>query len=72
LWYLLAEVEGLSGNIAGLHQARAEYFILNGNLDEAERQLNYARNLTRDDYHSSAKISQRLKDVAGMRQRMKL
>jgi predicted Zn-dependent protease len=72
LWYLLAEVEGLSGNIAGLHQARAEYFILNGNLDEAERQLNYARNLSRDDYHSSAKISQRLKDVAGMRQRMKL
>jgi len=71
LWYLLAEVEGLSGNITGLHQARAEYFILNGNLDEATRQLNYARDLSRDDYHSSAKISQRLKDIAEMRQRMK-
>jgi predicted Zn-dependent protease len=71
LWYLLAEVEGLSGNIIGLHQARAEYFILNGNLDEAERQLNYAMNLSRNDYHTSAKISQRLKDVSEMRQKMK-
>jgi predicted Zn-dependent protease len=70
LWYLLAEVEGLSGNIVGLHQARAEYFILNGNLDEAKRQLNYARKLSLDDYHNSAKISQRLKDIAEMRQRM--
>ena len=49
LWYLLAEVKGLSGNIAGLHQSRAEYFILNGILDEAERQLNYALKLTKSD-----------------------
>ena len=72
LWYLLAEVQGLSGNIAGLHQARAEYFILNGILDEAERQLNYAMKLTRDDYHASAKINQRLKDVSELRQQMEL
>ena len=71
LWYLLAEVQGLSGNIAGLHQARAEYFILNGVLDEAERQLNYAMDLSRDDYHTSAKISQRIQDVAELRERMK-
>jgi predicted Zn-dependent protease len=71
LWYLLAEVQGLSGNIAGLHQARAEYFILNGVLDEAERQLNYAMDLSKDDYHTAAKISQRLQDVAELRERMK-
>ena len=70
LWYLLAEVQGLSGNIAGLHQARAEYFILNGVLDEAERQLNYAMKLSRNNYHASAKISQRLRDVAELRARM--
>jgi predicted Zn-dependent protease len=69
LWYLLAEVDGLSGNIVGLHQARAEYFILNGIFDEAEKQLQYARDLAEDDFHTSAKISQRMKDIARMRQR---
>ncbi|MEP5766238.1 MAG: M48 family metalloprotease [Halieaceae bacterium] len=70
LWYLLAEIQGLSGNIVGLHQSRAEYFILNGVLDEAERQLNYAMELSRNDYHTTAKISQRLRDVAELRGRM--
>ena len=70
LWYLLAEVQGLSGNIVGLHQSRAEYFILNGNLDQAEKQLDYALKLTRGDYLNSAKITQRLRDIAEMREQM--
>lgn len=70
LWYLLAEVQGLSGNIAGLHQARAEYFILVGVLDEATKQLKYAQKLTVEDYQSSAKISQRLADVVQMREQL--
>ena len=70
LWYLLAEIQGLSGNIAGLHQARAEYFILNGILDEADRQLDYAMKLSKNDYHTAAKISQRKRDVAELRERM--
>jgi predicted Zn-dependent protease len=70
LWYLLAEVQGLSGNIVGLHQSRAEYFILNGILDQAERQLMYALKLTRDDYHTTAKINQRLRDIARMREQI--
>ena len=70
LWYLLAEVQGLSGNIVGLHQSRAEYFILNGNLDQAQKQLNYALKLTRDDYLTRAKLTQRIQDIASMRERM--
>ena len=70
LWYLLAEVQGLSGNIVGLHQSRAEYFILNGNLDQAEKQLTYALKLTRSDYLTSAKINQRMADIAEMRVQM--
>ena len=70
LWYLLAELQGLSGNIVGLHQSRAEYFILNGNLDQAEKQLDYALKLTRNDYLTSAKVTQRLRDIAGMREQM--
>ena len=68
LWYLLAEVQGLSGNIVGLHQARAEYFILNGILDQAEKQLRYALNLINDDFTTSAKINQRLRDIVEMRE----
>jgi predicted Zn-dependent protease len=68
LWYLLAEVQGLSGNIIGLHQARAEYFILNGILDQADKQLRYALDLIRNDYTTSARINQRIKDVAQMRE----
>ena len=70
IWYLLAEVQGLSGNIAGLHQSRAEYFILNGNLDQAEKQLKYALKLTRVDYLATAKINQRLQDINDMREKM--
>jgi predicted Zn-dependent protease len=68
LWYLLAEVQGLAGNIIGLHQSRAEYFILNGILDQAEKQLRYALKLVNTDYTEGAKINQRLRDVAEMRE----
>lgn len=70
LWYLLAEVQGLSGNIVGLHQSRAEYFILNGRLDEAKKQLDYALKLTGSDFHASARINQRLEDVARMQEQL--
>lgn len=72
MWYLLAEVSGLSGNIVGLHRARAEYFILNGVLDEAERQLNYALKLSQRDYHTSALVNQRIQDVVGLRRKLDL
>jgi len=70
LWYLLAEAQGLSGNIVGLHQSRAEYFILNGALDEAKKQLTYALKLTHDDFLTSAKINQRLEDLAKMQEQL--
>ncbi len=71
LWYLLAEVEGLSGNIVGLHRARAEYFILNGLMDQAEKQLIYALELTDKDHLTTAKINHRLRDIASLRHKMK-
>ncbi len=67
LWFQLAEVQGLSGNIIGLHQSRAEYFILVGNLDAAQRQLTYALKLAGDDFTTSAAINDRLKSVISMR-----
>ena len=67
LWYLLAEVQGLSGNIIGLHQSRAEYFILVGNLDAAQRQLTYALQLVGDDFTTSAQINERIGQIIDMR-----
>lgn len=42
VWYLLAETNGLAGNIVDLHQARAEYFYLTNQLDKAIDQLSLA------------------------------
>ena len=70
LWYLLAEVQGLSGNIVGLHQSRAEYFILNGNLGEAEKQLSYALKLVGSNHVAAARINERLVDINTLRERM--
>jgi predicted Zn-dependent protease len=70
LWYLLAEVQGLAGDILGLHQSRAEYFILNGDLEQARKQLTYALKLTGSDFHASSRINQRLEDVAKMQEQL--
>ncbi|KGE04762.1 M48 family metalloprotease [Pseudohaliea rubra] len=70
LWYLLAEVQGLAGNIVGLHQSRAEYFILNGGLGEAEKQLRYALRSVNSDYTTNARINERLKDVLQMKEQL--
>ncbi|WP_317931612.1 M48 family metalloprotease [Halioxenophilus sp. WMMB6] len=65
LWYLLAEVRGLSGNILGLHQARAEYFILNGVYDKARKQIDNALKLAKSDY-TIALLEQRKRDIDEM------
>lgn len=68
VWYLLAETHGLAGNIPGVHQARAEYFILNGVFDEAEKQLRYALKLVRGDYLATARINERRRAIVEMRE----
>lgn len=72
VWYELAETHGLAGNIIEVHRARAEYFILNGALDRAERQLGYALDLADGDFHTTASIQARMVDVREMREEIKL
>lgn len=43
LWLRLAEAEGMARNIVGVHRARAEYDVLMGDLESAERQLRQAQ-----------------------------
>lgn len=70
IWYQLAEARGLAGNISGVHQARAEYFILVGAFGKAREQLTLAVKLVAMDFKRSAIIRQRLKDVASMEDRL--
>ena len=68
VWYLLAEVNGLAGNILGVHEARAEYFILNGVYDRAQIQLRNALKLTQGNSYRTALIEERLKYVEAQMQ----
>ena len=72
LWYELAEVRGLAGNILGVHMARAEYFILVAQFERASKQLRYAHQLIGSDNRVlESKIRQRLRDIDAMKDEMK-
>lgn len=68
VWYLLAEVHGLAGNIFQVHSARAEYFMLNGLYDKAIIQLKNARRLVEEDRHELARLDLRLKEARKLRE----
>lgn len=69
VWYLLAEVHGLAGNIIDVHKARAEYFMLLGIYDKAEIQLrNALQLLKKDDFQGRARVEQRLLEVKKLRE----
>ena len=63
IWYLLAEIYGLDGNILGVHEARAEYFILNGVYDRAAIQLRHALKYTQGNQYRTAIVEEKLKYV---------
>lgn len=71
VWYLLAEVHGLAGNILGVHQARAEYFTLNGIYDKALKQLRLAQDMSRGDYRLSTILEEKVKAVKDMLNKQK-
>lgn len=63
IWYNLAEAQGLSGNILGLHRSRAEYFILNGRYDSAIFQLREALKLSQNFFEIRESIISKLEDI---------
>ena len=69
VWYQLAEVHGLAGNILGVHEARAEYFILNGIYDAAMIQLRNGLKLAEGNYHTTAILQERVRDVREMQEK---
>lgn len=69
LWLRLAEAEGMARNIVGVHRARAEYDILMGDLEAAERQLRQAQERVPASAPLRQVISERLTEVSRRRGR---
>ena len=63
VWYQVAEVRGLSGNTIGLHQARAEYFALVGDFNQAIEQLDYAKRRASNNFQMASRIDARQKEL---------
>lgn len=69
LWYTIAEVQGMAGDISKVHQARAEYFILVGDFRSAREQLSYALRIETERNNNEpllARLRQRLMEVERM------
>ena len=71
IWYKLAEVRGLAGDISGVHKARAEYFILVGAFEMAKQQLNLASKLLAYDFKQLSIIKQRIIDIEQMEKNLR-
>lgn len=69
LWYKVAEVQGMVGEISKVHQARAEYFILVGDFRRASEQIEYALRIESPRENNGpilAKLRQRQKDIQAL------
>ncbi len=56
IWYWLAEIQGLSKNIIGLHVSRSEYFFLTGNYDQSIKHLRWALELAGNNFQLTESI----------------
>ena len=63
LWLLLSEIQRNSQNIIGYHQSRAEYFLLLGQDDKALNQLEFALQLTQNNFQVSESLMNRIVEI---------
>ena len=63
VWYQVAEVRGLNGNTIGLHQARAEFFALVGDYDQAIEQLDFAKRRSTNNFQLASRIDARQREL---------
>ena len=66
LWYQLAETWGQAGQISKVHQARAEYYILIGDLGRAREQLRFALRIESEESNNpaeEARLQQKIREV---------
>ena len=63
LWLLLSEIQRNSQNIIGYHQSRAEYFLLLGQDEQALNQLEFALQLTQNNFQVSESIMNKIIEI---------
>lgn len=63
IWYQLAEISGLAGDILQVHQARAEYFFLTSRYALAIQQLGFAKLLSNQDFHLTSRLDTRIEQI---------
>jgi len=56
-------VRGLNGNTIGLHQARAEFFALVGDYDQAIEQLDFAKRRSTNNFQLASRIDARQREL---------
>ena len=71
IWYWLAEVQGLNKKIIGLHQSRAEYFFLTGRYDSSIEHLNFALELSGNNFQLTEMIRNNLERVFLTKEQLK-
>lgn len=59
VWFEVAEIRGLSNDIIGLHEARAEFFSRVGDYTQALEQLDYAKQRASNNFSRAARIDAR-------------
>ena len=67
VWAELAEIQGLAKDIVGLHQSRAEYFFLTGNIDDAIKHITYAQKQAGENHVLKAKLEGRMSEMLDYR-----
>jgi len=70
-WYLLAEAYGQAGQRHALHVARIEFFMLNGQAENALQQVRYARLERGLSFSDKARLDQLEKDAEQLREDLK-
>ena len=63
LWLLLSEIQRTSQNIVGYHQSRAEYFLLLGQNEQALNQLEFALQMTQNNFQVSERIMTKIIEI---------
>ena len=63
LWFLLSEIQRSSKNIIGYHQSKAEYFLLLGQDEQALNQLEFALQLTQNNFQASDRIMTKIVEI---------
>ena len=69
LWSIIAETQGRAGNISKVHQARAEYLILQGDYLRAREQISFALKLETEKGSRSiqvTKLKQKMRDIEAL------